>query len=62
MTWSFQLENGCVPAARDRAADALGGVADSSRRMLADPRRSSVTSAQILVPTSTIDWCISRLI
>ena len=61
MTWSFQFEKGCVPAAAI-CRPSLSALCDSSRRMRQTSCSSSVTSAQILVPTSTIDWCSSRLI
>ena len=60
MTWSIQLEKGCVPAAAT-ARPARSAAGHSSLRMRSISCSNCCTSAQIGVPTSTIDWCISRL-
>ena len=61
MTWSIQFENGWVPAAAMRSP-VRSAASARPRRLRMISSASSSTFAQIFVPTSTIDWCISRLI
>src|SRR2546421_5422528 len=60
MTWSIQLENGCVPAAAT-CRPARSAAATSSPRVRCISMRKSLTLSQIRVPVSTMDWCNSDL-
>src|SRR6266508_4350435 len=60
MTLSIQFENGCVPAAAMRRPTRSAASARSRRVRMISSASSGIVS-QIFVPTSTIDWCISRL-
>src|SRR5438046_8059971 len=60
MTWSIQLEKGCVPAAATWSP-ARSAAATSSPRVRCISMRSSLTFSQMRVPVSTMDWCNSCL-